>query len=71
VVECSRALDVRINEWCEFKSRRGKNRNSTAQKSNANTVWFNFQTRTAKYSFKVLLNTTAGISVLMRSPVKP
>jgi hypothetical protein len=44
VVECSRSLDVRLSEWYEFKSRPGKNRNSTAQKSNANTVWFNFQT---------------------------
>ena len=31
-------------QWCEFKSRRGKNNNLTAQKSNSNTVWFNFQT---------------------------
>jgi hypothetical protein len=30
--------------WCEFKSRRGKNKNLTAQRSNSNTVWFNFQT---------------------------
>ena len=33
----------RINE-CEFKSRRGKNQNFTALKSNSYTVWFNFQT---------------------------
>ena len=31
-------------QWCGFKSRRGKNKNLTAQKSNSNTVWFNFQT---------------------------
>ena len=31
-------------QWYEFKSRRGKNKNLTAQKSNSNTVWFNFQT---------------------------
>ena len=31
-------------QWCEFKSHRGKNKNLTAQKSNSNTVWFNFQT---------------------------
>ena len=31
-------------QWCEFKSRRGKNKNLTAQKSNSSTVWFNFQT---------------------------
>ena len=48
MVERSRALDVRLSEngaavyqWCEFKSRRGKNTNLTAQKSNSNTVWFN------------------------------
>ena len=31
-------------QWCEFKSRRGKNKNLTVLKSNSNTVWFNFQT---------------------------
>jgi hypothetical protein len=31
-------------QWCGFKSRRGKNKNLTALKSNSNTVWFNFQT---------------------------
>ena len=31
-------------QWWEFKSRQGKNKNLTAQKSNSNTVWFNFQT---------------------------
>ena len=31
-------------QWCEIQSRRGKNTNLTAQKSNFNTVWFNFQT---------------------------
>ena len=30
-------------QWYEFKSRRGKNKNCTAQQSNSNTVWFNFQ----------------------------
>jgi hypothetical protein len=51
VVEWSSALDVRLSEngaavyqWCGFKSRRGKNENVTALKSNSNTVWFNFQT---------------------------
>jgi len=34
-----------VYQWCEFKSRRGKNTNLTAQKSNSNTVWFNFQTK--------------------------
>jgi hypothetical protein len=31
-----------VYQWCEFKSRRGKNKNLTALKSNL--VWFNFQT---------------------------
>ena len=44
VVEWSRALDVRLSEWCGFKSRRGKYKNLTALKSNSNTVWVNFQT---------------------------
>ena len=45
VVEWSRALDVRLSEWCwcGFKSPRGKNTNLTALKSNSNTVWLNFQ----------------------------
>jgi hypothetical protein len=33
-----------VYHWCEFKSCQGKNKNLTAQKSNSNTVWFNFQT---------------------------
>jgi hypothetical protein len=33
-----------VYQWCEFKSRRGKNKNLTALKSNSKTVWFNFQT---------------------------
>ena len=33
-----------VYQWCEFKSRRGKNKLLTALKSNANTVWLNFQT---------------------------
>ena len=39
-------------QWCEFKSRRGKNTNWTAQKSNPNTVWFNFQTYIKEISKK-------------------
>ena len=35
---------IYIYQWCGFKSRRGKNKNLTALKSNSNTVWFNFQT---------------------------
>jgi len=33
-----------VYQWCEFKSRRGKNNNLTALQSNSNTVWFNFPT---------------------------
>ena len=56
----SRALDVRLSEWCcsvsmplwcGFKSRRGKNKNLTALKSNSNTIWFNFQTYIYIYIF--------------------
>jgi hypothetical protein len=50
VVEWSRALDVRLSEWCcsvsmvraQIPSREEKN--LTALESNSNTVWFNFQT---------------------------
>jgi hypothetical protein len=50
VVEWSRALDVRLSEWCcsvsmvwvQIPSRESKN--LTALKSNSNTVWFIFQT---------------------------
>ena len=33
-----------VYQCFEFKSRRGKNTNVTAQKSNSNTVWFKMQT---------------------------
>jgi hypothetical protein len=39
-----KAIGAAVYQWCEFKSRRGKNKNWTAQRSNSNTVWFNFQT---------------------------
>ena len=35
---------IYMYQWCGFKSRRGKNKNLTALKSNSNIVWFNFQT---------------------------
>ena len=49
-IEWSRALDVRLSEWCcstsmvwvQIPSREGKK--LTALRSNSNTVWFNFQT---------------------------
>ena len=50
MVEWSRALDVRLSEWCcsvsmvwvQIPSR--EEQNLTALKSNYITVWFNFQT---------------------------
>ena len=73
VVEWSRALDVRLSEWCCSESmmwvqiRRGKNKNLTALKSNSNTVWFNFQTYIIfsinLVSFKVTLR-TSGTDIL-------
>jgi hypothetical protein len=50
VVEWSRALDIRLSDWCcsasmvwaQITSR--KEQHLTAQESNYNTVWFNFQT---------------------------
>ena len=57
MVEWSRALDVRLSEWCcnvsmvwVQISRRGKNKNLTALKSNSNTVWINFQTYVVEWS---------------------
>ena len=40
-------------QWCGFKSRRGKNKNLTALKSNSNTVWFNFQTYIYVYIYSI------------------
>jgi predicted GIY-YIG superfamily endonuclease len=37
-------IGAAVYQWYEFKSRRGKNKKLTAQKSNSNIVWFNFQT---------------------------
>ena len=50
VVEWSGALNIRLSDWCcsvsmvltHFPSR--EEEHLTAQKSNSNTVWFNFQT---------------------------
>jgi hypothetical protein len=50
VVEWSRALDIRLSDWCYSVSMvwaqipSWKEQNLTAQESNYNTVWFNFQT---------------------------
>ena len=59
VVEWSRALDVRLSEWCcsvsmvwvQIPSR--EEQNLTALKSNSNTVWFNFQTYIYIYIYTV------------------
>jgi hypothetical protein len=37
-------IDIKHVHWCEFKSCLGKKKHLTAQRSNSNTVWFNFQT---------------------------
>jgi len=46
----SRSLDVRLSEWCCCVSMvrvqirlKEEQKKLTAQKSNSNTVWFNFQ----------------------------
>ena len=56
-----------VYQWCRFKSRRGKNKNLTALKSNSNTVWFNFQTYIIfsinLVSFKVTLR-SSGTDIL-------
>ena len=60
VVEWSRALDVRLSEWCcsvamvcvQIPS--GEEQNLTALKSNSNTVSFNFQTYTYIYILKAI-----------------
>ena len=74
VVEWSRALDVRLSEWCcsvtmvwvQIPSRE-EQKNLTALKSNSNTVWFNFQTYIIfsinLVSFKVTLR-SSGTDIL-------
>ena len=56
-----------VYQWGGFKSRRGKNKNLTALKSNSNTVWFNFQTYIIfsinLVSFKVTLR-SSGTDIL-------
>ena len=37
-------IGVAVYQWCELKSHRGKNKKLSAQRSNSNTVLFNFQT---------------------------
>ena len=52
VVEWSRALDIRLSDWCcsvsmvwvQIPSREEQQFVCTAQRSNSNTLWFNFQT---------------------------
>ena len=70
MVEWSRALGVRLSEWCcsvsmvwvQIPCREEKN--LTALKSNSNTSWFNFQTYTIfsinLESFKVTLRSSGA-----------
>ena len=37
-------IGAEVYQWWELKSRRGKNKKLTTQRSNSNTFWFNFQT---------------------------
>ena len=52
-----------MNTWCVFKSRRGKNKNLSAQRSNSNTVWFNFQTYMIELDFRAVKYTYIYICV--------
>ena len=73
VVEWSRALEIRLIDWCcsvsnvwaQISSK--EEQNLTAQKSNSNTVWFNFQTYIISsinlVSFKVTLR-SSGTDIL-------
>jgi hypothetical protein len=61
VIEWSRALDIRLRDWCcsvsmvwaQMPSR--EEQNLIAQKSNSNTVWFNFQTYIVYIIFSIYL----------------
>ena len=37
-------IGAAVYQWCELKFHRGKNKKLSAQRSNSNTVLFNFQT---------------------------
>ena len=50
-------------QWCGFKSRRGKNKNLTALKSNSNTVWFNSQTYIYIYVYILYIIKVSHIEV--------
>jgi hypothetical protein len=61
LVEWSRALDIRLSDWCcsvsmvcaQIPSR--EEQIFIAQKSNSNTVWFNFQTYIVYIIFSIYL----------------
>ena len=55
-----------IYQWCGFKSRRGKNKNLTALKSNSNTVWFNFQTYIYIYIYIYIYNLRHSFNLLKK-----
>ena len=69
VVEWSRALDVRLSEWCcsvsmvwvQISSR--ENKNLTALKSNSNTVWFNIYIYIYGVLIPILVFTCAKINM--------
>ena len=72
VVEWSRALDIRLSDWCcsvsmvwvQIPSREEQQFVCTAQRSNSNTVWFNFQTYI--YDITFLLSVPSKIFVCLR-----
>jgi hypothetical protein len=53
-----------VYQWCEFKSRRGKNKNLTTLKSNYNTVWLNFQT----YIFIYIYSDPENVNIVCERP---
>jgi hypothetical protein len=61
VIEWSRALDIRLSDWCCSVSLvwaqipSWEEQNLRAQKSNSNTVWFNFQTYIVYIIFSIYL----------------
>ena len=59
----AKRMGAAVYQWCEFKSRRGKNKHLTALKSNSNTVWFNFQTYI--YIYIYMYSSDIGLSNLI------
>ena len=60
-------------QWCGFKSRRGKNQNLTALKSNSNTVWFNFlkiKPNSVRIRFYYIYTHTHTVILILFSPCR-